>query len=80
MKKKLLLVPLILICLICLFTGINIGSCKKVTNGVNANVDNWKQVDSLDNHVFYIWTDTETDKEYILYHNTYYNEFSLCPR
>lgn len=77
MKKKLLLLPLILICLL---TGIFIGSCGKATTAVNANVDNWEQVDNLGRHNFYIWTDVETDKEYIIYHNTFYNEFSICPR
>ena len=77
MKKKLLILPLLLICLL---TGIFIGSCGKATPAVNANVDNWEQVDNLGRHTFYIWTDTKTDKEYIIYHNTFYNEFSICPR
>ena len=77
MKKKLLLLPLILICL---FTGIFIGNCGKATTDVNANVENWKQIDNLGRHVFYVWIDAETDKEYIIYHNNFYNEFSICPR
>lgn len=75
MKKKLLVLPLIIICLI---TGIFIGSCGKVTT--DANVDNWKQLDNLGNHAFYVWTDKETDKDYIIYHNVFYGEFSICPR
>lgn len=77
MKKKLLILPLLLVCL---FTGIFIGSCGKITTDVNANNDNFNQIDNLGNHIFYVWTDIKTDKEYIIYHNTFYNEFSICPR
>ena len=77
MKKKLLILPLLLVCL---FTGIFIGSCGKITTNVNANNDNFNQIDNLGNHIFYVWTDTETGKDYIIYHNTFYSEFSICPR
>lgn len=77
MKKKLLVLPLIVVCLI---TGIFIGSCGRSSATVGANNNNFNQIDNLGNHIFYVWTDTNTNKEYIIYHNTFYNEFSICPR
>ena len=77
MKKKLLILPLIIICLI---TGMLIGSCGKITTNVNANQDNWKRLETIGDNNFYIWTDKSTGKEYIIFHNDFYNQFSICPR
>ena len=74
MKKTLSLI------LACIITIMIISSCSKSNTAVHANPDNWKQVDNLGNHIFYVWTDEVTDKDYIIYHNTFYNEFSICPR
>lgn len=78
MKKK-VLVPLVMICILAVSTLIiSYGPSKSVE--VNANSDMLKTLDNSDRHVIYLWVDKETGKEYILYHNTFYNEFSICPR
>ena len=78
MNKK-VLVPLVMICILIVSTLI---SCCSPNRSVEANTnsDTFKTLDSNGRHVIYLWVDEETGKEYILYHNTFYSEFSICPR
>ena len=77
MKKKLLILPLLLVCL---FAGIFIGSCGKTSTNVDANSNSFRKIDSNGEHNMYVWTDPEQDCDYIIYHNEWKGSWNICPR